>query len=1115
MSDPTKESGEIKGFTARVVAAFLTGNLAPLFVILSLVLGAFALVQTPREEEPQIVVPLADVIVEVPGASAREVESLVTTHLERLLWQIDGVEYVYSSSEAHRAVITVRFFVGEDREDALLALHTKLEMHRDAIPPQVARWTVKPIEVDDVPIVSLALWSQTVSDHELRRIAEELEHVVQGVPLAGPTQIVGGRPRRIEIEIDPYALLARGIAIDDIAGALAGASASSAAGRIDAIGTQIQVELRGRAPSVRELSELVVGVRDDRPVPLRDVAVVRDAAAERTTYTRIRFGKSAAEFAALGDGDHPAVILAVAKRRGSNAVEVSAAVRDKIAAVAPDILPDDVSWRVVRDHGESADHKVDELLEGLFVAIVIVVALIALTLGLREGLIVATAVPITFGLTLFVNHMLGYSINRVTLFALTLALGLVVDDPIVDVENIHRHLRMGRRRPLDAVLYAVNEVRPPIILATLAVIVSFLPLFGITGMMGPYMSPMALNVPVAMLMSLLVAFMVTPWLSHLVLRNHVKPDPAAVAAMDDTASVRDTAIWRLYRAVMHPLLASRGLRLLVLGTTAVLFAGSCWLALDRSVPLKMLPFDNKNELQVVVDLPEGSSLEATQAALAEMAETVSGAAEVTDVTTYAGTASPIDFNGMVRHYALRQSPHLGDLRINLVGKRERSADSHSLSLRIRSWLLPIAERHGAKIAMVEQPPGPPVIQTLAVEIHGEANTTHEQLREAASRVEERLRRELGVVDVDSTVEAPWRMLRFELDRTKASLHGVTDARIAEVLSAAIGGRTGAAFHAERERAPLLASIRLPRARRADLAVLERLTVRSALGESVPIGEIGRFVADVVDPAIWRKNLEPVQYVFAEVAGRAPAEVIYDVDSDRLPDGISVADSEVNRQARPIDDRTYLKSGAGLPWSMPAGTTAVWKGEGEWKITIDAFRDLGIAFLAACFGIYVLLVHETKSYFMPLILMMSIPFTILGILPGFWLLNLLGAGEVAGVRTPIFFTATAMIGMIALAGIAVRNAILLIEFLQGALRRGDTLRDAIVMAGAIRLRPIFLTAGTALLAAIPITLDPIFSGLAWALIFGLLVSSLFTLVLVPMVYAMVYGRTHEARETTPT
>ncbi|MBZ0150818.1 MAG: efflux RND transporter permease subunit, partial [Planctomycetes bacterium] len=546
----------------------------------------------------------------------------------------------------------------------------------------------------------------------------------------------------------------------------------------------------GVTAAVADLERLVVATRAGREVRLADVAAVQDGPAEREAYSRISFGPAAHDVPAAQREpglDHATVTLAVAKRRGSNAVIVAEHVRAKVAAVAAELLPDDVYWRVTRDQGHVADQKVGELLEGLWVAVIIVIALIAISLGLREGLVVATAVPITFALTLFVNWLFGFSINRVTLFALTLALGLVVDDPIVDVENIHRHLRAGRKSPLDAVLTAVNEVRPPIILATLAVIVSFLPLFGITGMMGPYMSPMALNVPLAMLMSLLVAFAVTPWLSWLALRNHVHADPGAAALEDDYAGVRRSTIYRVYSATMRPLLQSRLLRYTLIAGTAVLFVASCWLALARKVPLKMLPFDNKGELQVVVDLPEGSSLERTEAVLAEMAQITRGAAEVVDVTTFAGSASPIDFNGMVRHYQLRQLPHQGDLRINLVGKHHRAAGSHEIGMRLREWLQPVADQNHATISIVEQPPGPPVIATLVVEVRSDLGVDPERGREAATALMTRLRQEPGVVDVDSTVEATQQALRFRLDRQKASLHGVSDEAITRALAGVVGG----------------------------------------------------------------------------------------------------------------------------------------------------------------------------------------------------------------------------------------------------------------------------------------------------------------------------------------
>ena len=1067
-----------KPLTARIVEAFVTGHLSPLLLLLAMAAGAFALWVTPREEEPQIVVPIADVLVDVPGASAAEVERLVATRLEKLLMQIDGVEYVYSASRAHQAIVSVRFFVGEDREQSLVKLHTKLQMHAAEIPPQVTRWIVRPVDVDDVPILCLTLWSETLPDTVLRRCAEELERRVQTAPDVGRTQVVGGAPRRILVEPDVEALRAHGLAFDEVERALQAASTSRPGGVLELQDRRLVLESASIPADTKVLGELVVGVHQGRPVRLLEVATVRDGHAERTSYVRYSRARQA--------DDHAAVTLAVGKRKGSNAVHVAAAAQERFAAAAQELLPAEVHWQVTRDHGHTADAKVTELLEGLFVAIVIVVALIALSLGWREGFVVVTAVPITFALTLLVNWLAGYSINRVTLFALILALGLVVDDPIVDVENIHRHLRKGGKSRLQAVLDAVNEVRPPVILATLAVIVSFLPLFFITGMMGPYMAPMALNVPLAMLMSLLVAFTITPWLSNLMLRGH--------AHGTEVAAAPPRGVLAGYAATMRLLLRARGLRWTVLGATALAFAGACWLAIDRRVPLKMLPYDNKNELQVVVDLPEGTSLERTEAAVAELAASIRGMPEAVDVTSYVGTASPIDFNGLVRHHEMRQEPHQADLRLNLLDKRARSAQSHAIALRLRGQLQPIAARHQAVLQVVEAPPGPPVLATLTVEVYGADQLEYAALERAALTVRDRLAQEAGVVDVDTTVPAPQQQSRYVLDRAKAALHGIGDGLAAARLHDAVQGRAIAALHAPRELAPLAVELRLPRARRTGTSDLDQLALRGANGELVALAELGAFHTERVESTIHHKNLRRVVYVFAEVAGRAPAEVILDVQADR---------GRTQAAPVPVAARNFVRNGAGIPWQVPETIELSWTGEGEWKITLDAFRDLGLAFFAACFGIYVLLVHETRSYVLPLILMLAIPFTILGIMPGFWLLGLFG-GTVDGYRDQTFFTATAMIGMIALAGITVRNSILLIEFLHGEEKRGRPLAEAVVASGLVRLRPILLTAGTALLAAVPITLDPVFSGLAWALIFGLVVSSAFTLLLVPLVYAMVYG-----------
>ncbi|NTV43157.1 MAG: efflux RND transporter permease subunit, partial [Syntrophobacteraceae bacterium] len=695
----------------RIVTAFLGGNLSVLLILVSLIAGVVALWVTPREEDPQIVVPIADIMIQMPGASAREVERQVSTRLEKLLYQIDGVEYVYSTSFASQAVVTVRFYVGEDRERSLVKLHNKIQANIDQIPPGVTGWVVKPVEIDDVPVVNLTLTSAAYDDYALRRMAEELEIRLQSVKNAGRTYISGGRPRQISVHLSAQRMAGRGVSIEDIRRVLEAANASKPAGSLVRDNREVQLDAGRFLKSSVEVENLVVGVKDGRPVYLKEVATVEDGPALPETYTRIMFGEKAyskldhaAEAGEFPPGlerfrDYPAVTVAVAKRKGTNAVWVSEEVQKEAERFAGEILPDGVHMRVTRNQGKTADEKVNELVEALVVAIIIVVILLAYTLGWREGIIIALAVPVTFSFTLLLNLLLGYTINRVTLFALILSLGLVVDDPIVDVENIHRHFSMRKMPPFQAVVFAVNEVRPPIILATLAVIISFVPMFFITGMMGPYMAPMALNVPVAMLMSLLVAFTITPWLSLHMLRGvYQKPH-------GDTVPLEQSTLYRIYDRIMEPLVHRRSLRLGVLALVAVLLAFSVWLVMSRRVPLKMLPFDNKNELQVVVDMPRGTTLETTEAATHAMMDYLARLPEVTDVSSTAGASSPVDFNGLVRHYYLRQGPHVADIRINLIGKKTRSQQSHALGLRIRNDLHRIAAQWDANIKIVESPPG--------------------------------------------------------------------------------------------------------------------------------------------------------------------------------------------------------------------------------------------------------------------------------------------------------------------------------------------------------------------------------------------------------------------------
>jgi len=1107
------ESDRTPAFLSRIVDLFLRSGLSPVFIAVSLALGVLAIAITPREEEPQIVVPMADVLIQAPGLPAAEVERQIATPLEKLLFQIDGVEHVYSASRAGQAVVSLRFYVGEDREDSLVKIYNKIHSNTDLIPPDVASWVVKPIEIDDVPIVIVTLWSDRpdlIDDYGLRRIAEEVEIELQALPQTNRTMVVGGRSRVVRIELDPEALAARQTSPLDVGWALEVSNTRQPSGGFDRRDAHVTLDSGDYFGGVQALERAVVNVVDGIPVLLDNVATVADGPAERASYSWIGFGP--AEQSVEGDSTgalYPAVHIAVAKKKGSNAVWVSERVKDRMVELAQSHFPDHVHAEITRDYGETANDKVNELLEALGVAILIVIGLIAYSLGWRAGLVVAAAVPIAFSLTLILNYWMGYTINRVTLFALIMSLGLVVDDPIVDVENIHRHLRMRLQPPLDAVRTAVNEVRPPILLATLAVIVSFLPMMLITGMMGPYMQPMAFNVPVAMLMSLVVAFTITPWMAYRMMRHQ------AVQSEERAAEpVQQTGLYRSYVAILGPVLSRRDYAWWLLAFIAALFLAAMALAAMRAVPLKMLPFDNKNELQILVDPPEGTTLERTDAIVRKLSDVLQRTPEVRNFQAFVGLASPMDFNGMVRHYYLRRGPHVADIRVNLADKQARAMQSHEIALRIRGALGAVADREGARIAVIEVPPGPPVLATITAEIYGEPGIQYDQVRAAARVLGARLEAEPGVVDVDSTVEDDAERIVFVTDQEKAALSGIASYDIGQTTRLAFVGRDVARLHVRGEVNPLPIRLRLPRATRSSLEALRSLMVKGRPGIAkiregggiraapipiVRLGELGTFETRASEKAIYHKDLNPVAFVYAEAAGREPVAIIADVAADLGAD-------PAGNDARPLGGRTYFANGGGISWNLPQGTRVAWLGEGELNITRDVFRDLGIAFAVALLGIYMILVYQTKSYAMPLILMISIPLTMIGIMPGFWILNQVSGASIGGFANPTFFTATAMIGMIALSGIAVRNAILLIEYVHAGLARGLALQEAILEAGAVRTKAILLTAGTAMLAAVPITLDPVFSGLAWALIFGLFVSTTFTLIVVPVTYNLFYLRT---------
>jgi len=1135
-------------FLTGIVHVFLENNFSIILIVVSVLIGLAALLVTAREEDPQIVVPLADVMVSMPGYSAGQVEQLAATPLEKILYQIDGVEYVYSMARENQAIITVRFYVGQDRERSLVKLFKKINENQDIIPPGVTGWVVKPVEIDDVPVVTLTLTGADGQGYTLRRVGEEVVQRLSALPGVSRAYVVGGEPRTVRVDLDPERLQAYALGPLEVQQALQGANVTHPAGDFTRTDAVVRVEGGVAADRPERLGELVVGVFQDRPVFLKDVAVVRDGPDEAVSYVRHGWGPARGFEAPEGfpgteigghDGStasasppnsgasRPAVTLAIAKQKGTNAVAVAEAVLEGAESLRRDVIPTGMELVVTRNSGLTADEKVNELVEGLWVAIVIVIALLTLSLGWREALIVAVAVPVVFGLTLGVNLLFGYTINRVTLFALILSLGLLVDDPIVDVENIARHFAMRRRATRDIVLEAVAEIRPPLISATLAVIVSFLPMFFITGMMGPYMAPMALNVPVAMLMSMVVAFTITPWLAYQVLHKkfaHGGPEGHDHGdGGDDVEAIRRTFLYRLFRPLMGPLIGSRWAALSFLLVIALLTAAASGLAALRVVPLKMLPYDNKNELLLVIDLDEGATLERANALVREVEAEVARVPEVTDYVSYVGLPSPIDFNGLVRHYYLRRMPHNAEVRVNLVGKKHRAAQSHAIALRLHDGLAALAERHHARLKVVELPPGPPVLASLVAEVSGRPDHSYDDLIAAAGTVARRLRAEPGVVDVDDTIEAPARKLVFVTDQEKAALNGVSVDEIGRTLQLVLSGGQAGTVRLAGERNPLRVELRLPRAVRSSRHDLAAIRVRGRTGQFTPLSELGRWEEARVDQTLYHKNLERVVYVTAETLGRTPAECVLDVSVDRRPDGTPAPDGTSGcgwvsgAEPRPLSGRTFVSNGGGVAWAVPEGIHVGFSGEGEWKITLDVFRDLGLAFAAAMVMIYVILVMQTGSFLIPLVVMLAIPLTVLGVMPGFWLLNALNGQVVAGYADPVLFTATAMIGMIALAGIVTRDAIILVDFIGQSLAKGRPLFDAIMESRVVRMRPILLTAGAAMLSSIPITLDPIFSGLAWSLIFGLFASTIFTLFVIPVTYWLLHSGnavSGEGIESTP-
>jgi len=1066
------------GISGRIARFFLDSQLTPLLALVLMLAGAFAVAVTPREEEPQIDVTMAHVLVPFPGASAEDVEQLVAIPAEQVLSQIQGLEHVWSVSRPGQAVITVQYKVGVKRTEAIVRLHDAILSHRDWLPPElgVGEPLVKPKGIDDVPIVSITLWTRDPDRgaFELERIAHAVEAELKRVPGTMEVSTIGGPGRVVQVEIDVDRLNAHGLSAGDLKRMLQAANVALPAGNIVRDNRTVLIETGEFLQSAREVRELVVGVHDGQPVYLSDVARVVDGPPAPARYAWFTPGKAGGRGAEDIGRAFPAVTLQVTKKAGENAVEVAQRVEQRLAGLKNTVIPAGVETSVTRDYGRTADDKAKMLIGKLLFATLSVVALVFVALGWREAAIVGIAVMLTLAATLFASWAWGFTLNRVSLFALIFSIGILVDDAIVVVENIHRHRLLHPDARLATLIpAAVDEVGGPTILATFTVIAALLPMAFVTGLMGPYMSPIPINASMGMVISLAIAFMITPWLA-------LKFAPPAGHGAHGPGRLDrwlESTFARLLTPFVDPHRGGRRRALLGIATVVAILA-SVSLAVVQLVVLKMLPFDNKSEFQVVVDLPAGAPVESTAAVLAELARELAVVPEVTDLQAYAGTAAPINFNGLVRQYDFRQQPEQGDLQVNLVDRRERSRKSHDIALAVRPALEAIGARHQAKVKVVEVPPGPPVMSPIVAEIYGPDEPGRHAL---AKSVRAAYGQQPGIVGIDDSIEDNAPRMVVRVDQRKAALSGITPADVVAAMRAGLAGDDVTALRDGQAKYGVPVRLTLPAARQGSLDALLAITVKSPSGASVPLSEL-----TIVKPALrektrYRKDLLPVTYVIGDMAGGtdSPLYGMFGVrgrlDAIAVPNGGTLTEHFISQPSDPY-------RGYALKW------------DGEWQVTYETFRDMGIAYGVGLMLIYLLVVAQFGSYVTPLVIMAPIPLTIIGVMPGHALLH-----------QP--FTATSMIGMIALAGIIVRNSILLVDFVNLQVGRGVPFAQAIVDAAAARAKPIALTGLAAMLGALFILDDPIFNGLAISLVFGILVSTLLTLVVIPVLYYAVNRRKH--------
>ena len=1068
------------GLSGRLARAFQSNPLTPVLAVAGLLLGLFATLITPREEEPQIDVTMANIIVPFAGAPAADVENLVSVPLEQVLSEIDGVKHVYSISRAGSALITVEFAVGVPRQDALVRLYNQVYSNADWAPPGlgVGQPLVRPMGIDDVPVMAVTLWTDDPARGgvELAEVAHTLEAEIKRVPGTRDVYTIGAPQRMVVVELDATRLASYGMTADDLAGALSAANVVSQAGdRVTADGVLPMTAGRYLADA-QQVAELVIGLRDGRPLYLSDVANIQRGADLPSQYAWY----TAPQDKLRPDGAiAPAVTIAIAKKPGANAADITSAITSRLKILEASVIPEGIHATVTRDYGYTANDKAMKLIQKLVFATGAVVLLVLFALGWREAIVVGSAVVLTLAITLFASWAMGFTINRVSLFALIFSIGILVDDAIVIVENIHRHMRLGGKTLIEAIPPAVDEVGSPTILATFTVIAALLPMAFVSGLMGPYMRPIPINASVGMLLSLAIALTVTPWLSLKLLSRHVHAEGGG----HETALSK--RVRGLFERVIRPFLHSergRGRRRMLFAGIGVAVLAAAGLAVVQLVVLKMLPFDNKSEFQVVVDLPEGTPLERTNALLLDMAQALNQVPEVLDIQGYAGTSAPVNFNGLVRQYYLREGANVGDLQVNLVDKHERDRQSHDIALAVRPVLADIGKRYGASVKVVEVPPGPPVMAPLVAEIYGPDAT---RAREIARDLQARFIATDGIVDVDSTVEAEAERELVLVDRDRAARLGVSQAAIAQALQLGVSGRDATYLRDGASKYPVPVRLRLPAGDQASLEQLLTLRVRAGDGRLVPLSELVTVQRLPWEPVIYRKDLLPVVYVTGDEASSIDSPLYGMFDLVGQVGDKPLADT-------PVEQRFLSAPTDSLGFSI--------KWDGEWQITYETFRDMGLAYSVGLLLIYLLVVAQFRDYVVPLVIMAPIPLTVIGVMPGH---ALLGAQ----------FTATSMIGMIALAGIIVRNSILLVDFINQSIAEGHALADAVVEACAVRAQPIALTGLAAMAGAFFILDDPIFNGLAIALIFGILVSTVLTLVVIPLLYYVLLSARARKLETS--